>query len=72
MTDRKMKNKMKVVIKKVTETRAQIQKSSYILNIKYVTKYTNNSTNKVNNIVSKTDQLKKKKSWKDEQQIKEQ
>lgn len=71
MTDRKMKNKMKVVIKKVTETRAQIQKSSYILNIKYVTKYTNNSTNKVNNIVSKTDQLKKK-SWKDEQQIKEQ
>lgn len=71
MTDRKVKNKMKVVIKKVTETRAQIQKSSYILNIKYVTKYTKNSTNKVNNIVSKTDQLKKK-SWKDEQQIKEQ
>jgi len=49
MSDKKGKGKIKVVIKKkATETKAKIQKSSYVLNFKGVIKYTKYTTNKVN------------------------
>lgn len=57
MGDKKVKSKIKVVIKKKAETRAQIQKSSYVLNFKYVIKYAKHSTNKVNDIFCKTEEL---------------
>lgn len=58
MSDKRVKSKIKVVIKqKATETRAQIQKSSYVLNFKYVIKYMKHTTNKVNDIFCETEEL---------------